>query len=476
MEYASNMIRSLFVVCITASPALADDAPWATYRGNAQRTGNTDGLAGPAKPEVLWFVKSSEKFIASPVVAGTELLLPALSAFNGGVVNSFPINPKDPKEIKPTWSKGPPLIRFPTVSSPAIADGKIIFGAGMHDTEGTTLYCIPADGGHLLWALSVTGPLVHIEGSPAIANGRVYVGGGAAGVLCLDLNAVTLDGKELSVKDVPAIQAARLKELQAKYEVEKKKDPDFATAPTENDLLKPTPKTIWTQGQKRWHVDAPILVASDKVLVASAFLDKEKEGDRAVFCLDAATGKELWRAPLTQNPWGGPTLAGDTVIVTTSSIAYTMKELEGAKGEVVALDLATGKEKWKKPVPGGVLGCAAATKDAAVFTSTDGKMRSFDLKDGARKFIYDAKAPMFAPPAIVGDTAFIADLKGIVHAVDLKSGTATWTLDLAKEPVKLPGMNYGGVTVHGGRLYLATCNLEGQFASQPTVVVCIGSK
>ena len=25
-------------------------AGWATYRGNAQRTGNTDGIAGPAKP------------------------------------------------------------------------------------------------------------------------------------------------------------------------------------------------------------------------------------------------------------------------------------------------------------------------------------------------------------------------------------------------------------------------------------------
>src|SRR4051794_33086332 len=194
MNNGSNMIRSLLILVITTIPVVADDAPWATFRGNAQRTGNTDGVAGPAKPEVLWFVKSSEKFIASPVVAGTELLLPALSAFNGGVVNSFPINPKDPKEIKPTWSKGPPLIRFPTVSSPAIADGKIIFGAGMHDTEGTTLYCIPPDGGHLLWALSVTGPLVHIEGSPAVSNGRVYIGGGAAGVLCLDLNTVVING------------------------------------------------------------------------------------------------------------------------------------------------------------------------------------------------------------------------------------------------------------------------------------------
>jgi len=470
------MIRALLVLIIASLPAFADEAPWSTYRGNARRTGNTDNIAGPAKPEVIWFMQSTEKYVASPVPTATDVLFPALRQFNDGVMNSFPMTPKDAKEIKPSWSKAGPLIRFPTVSSPAVADGKVVFGAGMHDTEGTTLYCVPADGGHLLWAYVVTGPLIHIEGAPAVANGRVYVGGGAAGVLCLDLNTVVLDGKEISTKEVPALQATRLKELQAKYEIEKKKDPDFAVPPREEDLLKPAPKTVWTQGQKRWHVDAPLLVAGDKVIVSSAFLDKEKEGDRAVFSLDAAAGKELWRAPLTYNPWGGPALAGDVVIVTTSSIAYDMKVLEGAKGEVVALDLATGKEKWKKSVPGGILGCASATKDTAVFACTDGKLRAFALKDGSRQMIYDAKSPIFAPPAVVGDTAYIADLGGVVHAVDLKTGNAIWTMDLGKEPLKLPGSNYGGVTVHGGRLYLATCNLEGKYAGQPSVVVCLGAK
>jgi outer membrane protein assembly factor BamB len=136
----------------------------------------------------------------------------------------------------------------------------------------------------------------------------------------------------------------------------------------------------------------------------------------------------------------------------------------------------TGKEKWKKTVPGGVLGCAAATADAVVFTCTDGKVRAFDLKDGSRKIIYDAKAPFFAPPAVVGNVAYVADLAGVVHAVDLKTGAALWMLDLGKDPVKLPGANYGGVTVHGGRLFLATCNLDGPLARKPTAVVCLASK
>ena len=56
-------------------------------------------------------------------------------------------------------------------------------------------------------------------------------------------------------------------------------------------------------------------IVAAAALVASAFLDQEKLGDRAVLCLDAATGKQKWRTPLRLNPWGGPTVAGDTVVV-----------------------------------------------------------------------------------------------------------------------------------------------------------------
>jgi outer membrane protein assembly factor BamB len=49
-------------------------------------------------------------------------------------------------------------------------------------------------------------------------------------------------------------------------------------------------------------------------------------------------------------------------------------------------------------------------------------------------------------------------------------------LDLGKEPLNMPGMNYGGITVHGGKLFLATCNIEGDFSKKPTAIICIGAK
>jgi len=71
----------------------------------------------------------------------------------------------------------------------------------------------------------------------------------------------------------------------------------------------------------------------------------------------------------------------------------------------------------------------------------------------------------------------VADSARAADAFALADGGEKWKLDLGDDPaVKSPGMIYGGPVVHGGRLYVATCNLEGPLASKPTVVVCIGEK
>lgn len=468
---ASSFLFVFFVFFVFPSSAAE---PWSTYRGNPQRTGNTDNVAGPAAPKVLWVMKSQEHFIAAPLPFGDHVYVSGLGAFN---VSSLACLAADPKAAQRTvWTKTTPYLKLPTVSSPAVAGGKLIFGDGMHQTDGAILHCLKMEKGLPLWQLPVPGTLVHLEGSPTVADGKVYLGGGAAGAFCVDLNRVTLDGKEQDLATIQKLLEQKWTELVAKYEKDKKTD-EFAVPPSEDQLPKPAPVKLWEQGRDKWHVDAPVAVVGDRVLVASAFLDKEKVGDRALFCLDAKTGAIQWRAPLTLNPWGGPTVAGDVVVVSGSTIGYDPKALKGAKGQVAAINLADGKEKWRKDVPGGVLSCVAVSGDVAIATATDGKVRAFDLATGERRWIYDAKMPLFAPPAVAADVVYAGDLKGVIHAIDVKNGTAKWTFDLGTNAdVKAPGMIYGGPALHNGRLFVATCNLEGPYARQPTVVVCIGEK
>src|SRR5207253_342586 len=117
----------------------------------------------------------------------------------------------------------------------------------------------------------------------------VYIGGGAAGVLCLDLERVTVEGKEMSPAAVRKLMSNRWLELLAKYEIDRKTD-EFAVPPREDQLPRAMPKRIWQVGQEKWHVDAPVTVAGDKVLVSTAFLDLEKVGDRALYCLSIKDG------------------------------------------------------------------------------------------------------------------------------------------------------------------------------------------
>jgi outer membrane protein assembly factor BamB len=117
------------------------------------------------------------------------------------------------------------------------------------------------------------------------------------------------------------------------------------------------------------------------------------------------------------------------------------------------------------------------SKDLAVVTCTDGKVRAYTLARGALRWTYDGGAPFFAPVALGSDAAYAADLKGVVHAINLKTGGGKWKLDLATDPdVMAPGMVYSGPVLNAGRLYVVTCNLVGDHANKTTAVVCIGDK
>lgn len=468
------MIRPLAALLLAASLSSASpvaDVEWSAHRGGPARTGNIDGKPGPGQPKVLWVVKSKEQFLAPLSVGGDRLFATVMGPFNSGGIRAF--DPNVGKE--PVWSKGAPGIKLPTVGSPASSGGRVVFGEGMHQTDGSALHCLRVNDGRPLWRLDVAGELVHIEAAPSIANGKVVVGSGSGGVICVDLNQVTLNGKDLSAADAEKELDAQWKKMSDAYEVEKKKDPDFAIPPNEAALPKPAPKMVWQAGKGAWHVDAPVLVAGDKVYVASAFLDKEKLGERALICLNAATGAEVWKAPLKYNAWAGATLAGEHVIVPCSTIRYDPKDLGAAKGEVVSIKAADGKVEWRKDFSGAILATCAAVGDAAIICDTEGQIRSLDLKTGNQKWAAKCGAAFFAGPAVAGDAVYAADIDSGVFCVGLADGKARWKLDLgADAAIKAPGMVYGSPVVHGGKLYLGTSNLEGKSAGGDTVIVCIG--
>src|SRR5580704_17442332 len=93
-----------FVLGLLGSGAIAaDPGPWATYRGNPQRTGNSDNQPGPATPAVLWVVKSTDHFLAAPVPVNDSIYISGLGAFNRPSISLFPFASKSPPQ--PVWTK-----------------------------------------------------------------------------------------------------------------------------------------------------------------------------------------------------------------------------------------------------------------------------------------------------------------------------------------------------------------------------------
>jgi outer membrane protein assembly factor BamB len=459
-----------------ASASIAADPEWVwpTHRGNTERTGNRDGSEGPQDPNVLWVYKSPEHFVASIVPGDKAIYTGGLGAFNTGVFHAISSDHKPTERV--TWSKIAPYIKRPTVCAPAVSGGLVIFGDGMHQTDDALLYGVKADTGLPVWSFSVPGKLVHIEGAPTVDRGRVYIGAGAAGVICVDTTRLVLNGKLRSVASVIPILSKQWSEMTAAYERDKKKNPQLAIPPSADALPKPVPQLRWQAGKGQWHVDAPTAVVGEYVFVASAYLDAEKVGKRSLLCLKTSKGSVVWEAKLDLNPWAGPTVAGHAVLVGCSSIRFDRKLIPKATGEVVALNVADGRVLWRQPATGGVLSSVAVKDGLAIYTCTDGKIYARKFLTGELAWTYDAKTPFFAGPALAGKVVYAADLKSIVHAVDLTTGKRRWVFDIGADPsVQARGTVFGSPVVHGGNLYVATCNLDGA-TDQPSVVVCLSDQ
>src|SRR6516165_10098840 len=117
----------------------ADPAPWATYRGNPQRTGNTDNAPGPDRPAVLWAVKGQDHFVASPMPLGDRIYVAGIGAFNRPTVAVYPVGAKGPAP-QPAWSRSAPYLKLASVSSPAVSGNALVFGDGMHQDSGGILH------------------------------------------------------------------------------------------------------------------------------------------------------------------------------------------------------------------------------------------------------------------------------------------------------------------------------------------------
>lgn len=207
----------------------------------------------------------------------------------------------------------------------------------------------------------------------------------------------------------------------------------------------------------KWKTPIPLMgwsspvVWGDKVVVSGA--GKEK---RAIYGIDAATGKILWTYDVTVNDKA----ANDYELSTqderwnTLNYAASTPATDGKRvvaffsnGQLVAVDLATGKEAWQVVVgqpAGNQYGqCSALLihKNNVIlsFEGDNQFVAAYSLDDGKQAWTAKRKGTTWASPVLakIGDkTVVVVASDPQVLAVDADKGTPVWTKDLITEGVE----------------------------------------
>lgn len=389
---ARSANRSQFAVAAapgTGSPGKSGD--WMMFRANLARLGRGGNAPGPEQGRVLWAFRDPDVQIAdlssSPAVVGDRVYVGSAQASvfdSTGMVYCL-----DARTGRRIW-------RFQTqkqvFSSPAVVGGKVFVGEGLHVDTGCRIYCLDAATGRKLWA---TATKSHTESSPAVVGGRVYAGAGTDGVYCLN----AANGK-----------------------------------------------VVWHHGGR--HIDASPAVVDGRVFVGTGY------GKLGALALSATTGKTLWEAPSDLPVWGPPAVVGSRVFFGLGNGDF-VQSAPTPKGAVWCVDARTGRTVWRRNLPDAVLAAIAVQGGRAYAGCRDGNVYALDAATGKIVWSAPCGGPVVASPALDGRHLYVAGGKGRLHCLALADGKLVWTLDLT--PQTAPDVNlWSSPALAGGRLYLGT--------------------
>jgi eukaryotic-like serine/threonine-protein kinase len=153
--------------------------------------------------------------------------------------------------------------------------------------------------------------------------------------------------------------------------------------------------------------------------------------------------KIRWKAKVgIQGYLNGPLAVGNLAILPSSGARHNLPDPQDG---VVALDLATGRRVWHAPMLGDANG-ALAIEDRVVATSDDGHVRALDIRTGKERWKQKGEGKMYSHPLGLGDRVIVGDELGYVRAFALSDGKPLWQ-------VQLSGAIRGGASSDGKQIY-----------------------
>ena len=321
----------------------------------------------------------------------------------------------------------------------------IVYG----QSDDQFVYALNARTGKLIWRTSPVGST--FMGQPLVQGNIVYVNAGTVGFNFSNTQAFAKTGS--------AIRGAGV-EFNGIYALDRR------------------------TGELLWHFDTkgdamPTPAISDGRLIFST-------GTGEVFALDPTTGEQLWVNKLGgMGNMSSPAVYKGKVYVGMSVPAF-----------LFCLDAKTGKMLWKGQIPQaintGMGDVSPAVSDGIVITDAvsakktvhgkvtmDVSVRAFDSETGKPLWTHlmgrGSKPPAFkgGVPMIHDGTVYVgAPVKSIYQALDLKTGKLLWTWTVPEQSPA--GAARGPASFYDGTLYIATVGTV--YAVNPKTGTLAGKK
>ena len=260
-------------------------------------------------------------------------------------------------------------------SSPAVIDGRVYIGS-----DDNNVYCLEASSSALIWSYT-TGGIVY--SSPAVADGKVYVGSFDNKVYCLNATSGTpiwsyTTGNE--VRTSPSI-------VDGKVYVGSYDNKLYCLNATSGTV-------IWSYTTGGWAKSSPAVVGG-RVYVGS--------NDYKVYCLNASDGALIWSYTTGNQVYSSPAVVDGKVYVGSwDNKVYFLNAVTGS----YIWSYATGNEVYSSP----------AVADGKVYVgSFDNKVYCLNATSGTPIWTYTTGNWVHSSPTVAYDKVYVGSWDGKVY-------------------------------------------------------------
>jgi outer membrane protein assembly factor BamB len=143
--------------------------------------------------------------------------------------------------------------------------------------------------------------------------------------------------------------------------------------------------------------------------------------------LDATTGKVQWETNVRDSGAKQYFFHGDVFIAADRIVASADVDTKtGAQAGVHAFDRNTGRQLWKYPAGRGVLGAVVGSGSRVFAYAATGDLIALNLASGKLEWTYALNAAPWESPAVIDDRVLAGSNEGSIYALDSQTGRVQW--------------------------------------------------